>query len=110
LHFIDAVPGHKHGDFSDTEKGFPLEFADILSTPSKLPGLQALSVEFDLRYDKYVEKSYEDWSIVFYTFSIEESKDDIATTEANEGWRALMAKTFNAVAQNAFLKNLRLGT
>jgi hypothetical protein len=108
LYFVGSAPGDKDDDFSDTEKVFPDEVANILSDLSKFPNLQSLGVEFELGIDENGEMSSNHWENDFYMFGDEESEQDVVTAEANEGWRAMMAKTFNALARNERLEELEI--
>ncbi|KAI9784734.1 MAG: hypothetical protein M1816_000737 [Peltula sp. TS41687] len=93
LRYCGVAPGLSQGKdaFSDTEAVFPPEVAEVLSHLNRFPNLQKLYVEFPFDYDEGKEP---------YDF-LEETPHEVATAESEKGWRALMAKSFLALAQNA---------
>ena len=106
LHFQGLAPGNenKEEDFSDTIKVFPEIVGSILSNLSQIPNLETVRVGFPIDFQE-AGFSYE-----YGMFTETESKEEVAEAEENEGWRALMAKTFDALVQNTSpgFKNLVL--
>jgi hypothetical protein len=95
MHFEGLVPGDEKGDeaFRDTVNIFPEIVESILSNLSQIPNLETVRVGFPIDFE---EAGFSDH------FFIEENEiaEDAAEAEVNEGWRALMEKSFNALVQN----------
>ena len=93
LHFKGVTVGQREGDsFHDTVGVFPESVQSILSDLGQFPKLKAVHIEFPIHFDEFSDD--------FYMFQYEETQEEVVGEEANEGWRALMAKTFQALAQN----------
>jgi hypothetical protein len=73
------------------EELFPSTFSKILSDLSCFPNLENLIIEFPFNNSE--------WRDAFYLFDSEESSDEVVEQEKRYGWRAMMAKFFNAVVQ-----------
>jgi len=94
--------GETRGEFDNSEavtdpkEVFPDIVHTVLSNLQSFPHLKALSIDFPVNFKR------EDWGFSFYweMFDEEETEDEIQSAEENEGWRALMAKTFDALSQN----------
>jgi len=76
------------------EKVFPDVVHTVLSDLTCFPHLKTLSIEFPVNFKRG------DWSVYWAMFDEEETQDEVQTAEENEGWRALMAKTFDALSLN----------
>jgi hypothetical protein len=112
LHFqgITTLPPDSNSEgavdySSDSELGddiLPDCVSTILSDLSRFPALETLIVEFP-----FDEK---EWQYGFYHFEDEEPHRQILSEERDKPWRALMAKSFLAVAQNgrSNIKSLEL--
>ena len=81
-------------DFSDTEIVMPEAVHTVLSNLQRFPNLQTLSIEFSF------DTGWEEYEDDFYMFMDEETAEQAVSAEENEGWRAMMTKTFTALAQN----------
>jgi hypothetical protein len=93
LHFKGVAPGDGEGDsFHDTVGVFPKAVQSILSDLGQCPNLKAVHIEFPIHFDEFSDD--------FYMFQYEETQEEVVEEEANEEWRALMAKTFQTLAQN----------
>ncbi|MCJ1247481.1 hypothetical protein MMC30_004695 [Trapelia coarctata] len=94
--------GETRGDFgnpeavTDPEEVFPDTVHTLLSDLQRFPRLKTLSIEFPVNFKR------KNWGFAFYSemFDEEETEDEIQSAEENEGWRALMAKTFTALSLN----------
>ena len=67
---------------------------ETLSNLDRFPNLQFVRVEFPFGFDD------KDGDYGVTIFEKEESEEVVASAERNERWRALMAKTFHALANN----------
>lgn len=95
LHFIGSAPGSNEETFGETENILPDIVQSILAGLQRFPNLRSVSVEFDL------DLSNDDkWEDGFYIFDVRETPDENVKAESNEGWRALMAKTWTAISHN----------
>ena len=74
------------------EKHFPESVRTVLSNLTRVPNLGKLIVEFP-----YTEEELCD---AFYTFEDEEEEEQVALSEEDQAWRALMAHTYDAIGQN----------
>lgn len=105
IRYIGSAPGDGAGDdsYKDTQAVFPDVVRAALSGLKRFRNLQRLSVEFAFNLS-----SYDDWQDSFYMFDNEETEEQVQSAEKSLGWRALMAKSFEAVAQNKNLKSLQV--
>ena len=97
MNFFGSAPVDSNEDdsdmaFSDTITIFPENVAEILSSLQSFSCLGALNIEFSYTYD-VMPKGLD-------LTSPEESDDEVRNAEENEAWRALMAKTYKALAKN----------
>lgn len=92
--------GETRGEFgnSDAVTGPEEVFHDIVHTVLSdlrcFPRLKTLSIEFPVNFRRG------GWSMYWEMFDEEETQAEIQSAEENEGWRALMAKTFDALSLN----------
>jgi hypothetical protein len=84
----------------------PKSVERILSDLSCCPKLEKLVVEFPFGSSKMDANDRDrEWIHAFYGFEPEESMDDVEEAEQTYGWRAIMAKSFDAIVKN---KNHRI--
>ncbi len=98
LHFVGSAPGHAHAEdeaYRDTVAIFPKSVDTVLSDLRVLPNLETLSVKFDYRFDDYSE-----WEEGLRLGDKEESDEEVKEAEKEFAWRALMAKTYEALIRN----------
>ncbi|KAL6722243.1 hypothetical protein ACLMJK_001350 [Lecanora helva] len=102
LHFLGKAPGSKKDNFHDVEGVFPIGVGHILSNLSQFPKLETLVIDFDFDLIEDNYNQWDTWSDVFFTSYAEgdeyETREEIERAERQEGWMALMMKTFNAVS------------
>ncbi|MCJ1271042.1 hypothetical protein MMC22_010941 [Lobaria immixta] len=94
LHFIGSALGSAHDKeaaFFDTEGILPRSVEAILCDLQRFPRLERLSIKFD-----YTFKS-PDW---IDNFAEVETPEQVLEAEASVAWRALMSRTYTALAQN----------
>ncbi|MCJ1265626.1 hypothetical protein MMC22_005506 [Lobaria immixta] len=98
LHFIGPALGDAHSEkaaFSDTEGIFPCCVDGLISDLRRFPSLKKLSLEFDYKSEK---RDYRSWPE--YTFTEEETPEQVVEAEASVAWRALTSKTYSALSRN----------
>ena len=97
LVFVGRAPGEQEEGFDDVNGVMPKTVEDLLSHLAKLfPQLEALNVGFALDLsdpDKWDIYPWED-------FMDGEDEAQVSQTEENQAWRALMNKTWAAIARN----------
>lgn len=92
--------GETRGEFENPEaitgpeEVFPATAHTVLSNLQHFPRLQTLSIEFPVNF------KYGEWSCYWQMFDEEETEEEIELAEKHDGFRALMAKTYDALAQN----------
>ena len=95
MHFVGTAPSNANGSETDeAPKPFQDVVYDVLSNLSRFPNLESVHIVFPFGFDN------EEWEDDFYMFDEEESEEQIAEAERDEAWRGIMAKTFQALAQN----------
>ena len=102
LNYIGSAPGDAHRDepiWSDTVAILPDSVNTLLSDLKCFPNLDILSIEFTYRF-----YDYEEWDEGLDLCAEEESDEDVKAAEEQIAWRALMAKTYQALAQNQDLE------
>lgn len=105
LHFIGHAPVSRRLGIAyvDTEGVFPDSVRTSLSDLELFPNLETLTVEF-----RFSLSSADSWMTDFRLFDEEEREEQILLAEKSQAWRALIAKTFEALAQNKKLKALEI--
>ncbi|KAF2472374.1 uncharacterized protein BDR25DRAFT_302595 [Lindgomyces ingoldianus] len=95
IRVLDGWTLHNADDQAEEpkEEHFPKCVEDILSNLSRFPKLEKLVVEFPCDDD--------DLARGFYNFDEEESYEQAVEVESEEAWRALMAKSYEAVGRNS---------
>jgi hypothetical protein len=79
-------------EFWNTETVFPDIVGKVLSDLKRFPNLRTVTFEFPFEWGE--------WDDQYDLFRDPESSDDIRTAEEDEGWRALMLKSFDALSKN----------
>lgn len=79
----------------DTSSFLSEDTSSILSKLSCFPSLEALSIQFPYSYSDYT-----DWDEELDLTNSEEPDDVVRSKEDGAAWRALMAKSWNALIQN----------
>lgn len=101
LHFIGSAPGDakiEEDAFSDTVAIFPGSVDTILSDLQQFPNLETLSIEFAYHFDDHKE-----WDEGLDFGAQEETDEEVRDAEEDIAWRALMAKTYEALTRNTDL-------
>ena len=75
--------------FSDTEGILPYSVYGLICELQRFPSLERLSLKFDFKF-----------SIRKFSIFKEETPEQVLKAEASVAWRALMSKTYSALAQN----------
>jgi hypothetical protein len=78
---------------------FPESVEDVLSHLARFPRLETLGVEF--KWDPENEDDEEAMIGGFYSFDDQENDEACAKAEDEYAWRALMARSYSAIARNA---------
>lgn len=102
LHFMSTAPGERKPNFGDVEAVFPPEVKSVLSNLSEFPYLETLVIDFDFHLNE--EEGYEHWEDLLYYLAADdddETVEEIEKAEEQEGWRALIKKTFEAICMDA---------
>lgn len=102
LHFMGTAPGEEKPNFRDVEPVFPPEVKSVLSNLSQLPYLETLIVDFDFHLNE--QEREEHWDDLLTNLTADdddETMEEIEKAEEQEGWRALMKKTFEAICMGA---------
>lgn len=98
LHFIGSAPGdakREEDAFSDTVGIFPKGVDAVLSDLRQFPNLETLSIEFAYQFD-----DYEEWEGALDMCAPEETDEEVREAEEEIAWRALMARTYEALTRN----------
>ncbi|MCJ1270945.1 hypothetical protein MMC22_010844 [Lobaria immixta] len=97
LHFIGSALGDAHSEeaeFSDTEGILPPSVDALLSDLQRFPSLERVSIKFD-----YTIESPE-FAEGLDLLKEVETQEKVLEAEALEAWRALMSRTYFALARN----------
>ena len=97
LHFIGSALGSAHdreAAFFDTEGILPRSVEAILCDLQRFPSLERLSIKFDYNFKS------PDWIYQIDNFAEVETPEQVLEAEASVAWRALMSRTYTALAQN----------
>lgn len=92
VHFVGSAPGdarRSNEGYRDTVAIFPEGVNALLSNLRVFPNLETLSIRFD-----YLFNDYSEW---------EESDEEVKKAEEEYAWRALMAKTYEALIRNEII-------
>ena len=98
LHFVGSAPGDaKRGEeaFSDTVSILPNSVEVLLSGLQRFTCLETLSVEFAYHFD-----DWDQWEDGLDLCAEVETEEQVKAAEEEEAWRALMAKTYDALLRN----------
>ncbi|MCJ1267665.1 hypothetical protein MMC22_007551 [Lobaria immixta] len=98
LHFIGSALGDSRSEeaaFSDTEGIFPCSVGGLICELKRFPSLEKLSLEFDYAFERIRHGSW-----IMHVFTEGETPEQVLEAEASVAGRALMSKTFSALAQN----------
>ena len=101
LHFHAEAPGDAEENFHDVDAVFPTEVDDILGNLSQFSHLETLVFDFDFHLNE-TDGSHR-WDEILTNSTLEdevESKEEMQKAEEQEGWRALVKKTLEAVSRN----------
>jgi hypothetical protein len=79
-------------EFENTKAAFPDIVGKVLSDLKRFPNLRTVTFEFPFDWGEWEQP----WTWLY----VPESSDDIHIAEENEGWRALMLKSFDALSKN----------
>ena len=96
LHFKASTQREDEEVFRDVEGIFPPGLDAILGGLSQFPNLETLVIDFhfhvagDAEFERYEIGLNDEF----------ETEEEIANLEEQEGWRALVKKTFNALSVN----------
>ena len=99
LRFIGSVLSDAYREpaasFSDTERIFPPCVDGLMSELRRFPNLERLCLNFD-----YQSKAINDYSWVTRNFTQKETPEQVLKAEALVPWRALVSRTYSALARN----------
>ena len=98
LIYVGRAPGDAHRDekeYSDTEAILPRSVDSVLSNLGSFPNLENISVEFPYKFADYSE-----WDEGLDLCAEEEPDEAVVSEESKVAWRALMAKSWDALMQN----------
>ena len=97
LHFIGSALGEIHVDkaaYFDTEGIFPRGVEGLIRELRRFPSLERLRLKYDYKFE-----NPRVWMWSMDIFAVE-SSEQILEAEASVAWRALMARTYSALARN----------
>ena len=107
LHFKGEAPGDESEDFYNTDRIMPQQVQSILSDLSQLPSLETLIIDFTfhLETEGFLVKY---WGNKFFELYNVEAIEETKGAEAEQAWRALMQKVFDAISEqkSTSLRNL----
>ena len=104
LHFQAEAPGDNEENFHDVDGVFPPKVNEILSNLSQFPHLETLVIDFDFHLNE--EDPPYRWGDVLSDLLADdavgavENKEEMKKAEEQEGWRALVKRTLEAVSRN----------
>lgn len=102
LHFRGTVPAEWSEDIRAVAQFFPPALSTVLSNLSQFPILETLIVDFDFRLEERHWYDHRDDVLAsIIGDEDEETEDEIQKAEAQEGKRALVKKTFDAISMGA---------
>ncbi len=108
VHFVGSAPGNAHSAdeaYRDTAAIFPESVHTVVSDLQVFPNLETLSINFNYQFNDWSE-----WRRRWRAIDECETDKDVKRAEEEIAWRALMAKTYEAMIRNKAikLKNLEI--
>lgn len=100
LYFQAEAPSEEEENFHDANGGPLLQFDNILSSLSVFPHLKTLVIDFDFQFNNGNPRHWYDMQTFSYYDEYVEAREIMDTTEEQEGWRALVNLTLEAVSRN----------
>lgn len=102
MHFVGSAPGKAHSAdeaYRDTAAIFPESVNTVVSYLQVFPNLETLSINSDYHFNDWSE-----WKRRWRDTDKDETDKEVKRAEEEIAWRALMAKSYEAMIRNKAIK------